>query len=145
MADLSPHSPDELDLYITALTAGLATMTGINQAPEHPPDSLEDCPMVVCHIVETDTTRSPTITCLIYGDVLLDRNSLPVVEAAARPYILLGTEYFLGHVTQDGTCAQQDLFHIDGPGPITWAGKDHFGVRYHIKTKFHVNRLSISP
>jgi len=67
---------DVFDNVIEELSTLFEAMTGINQAPEHPPEGINDPPMVVTYYVETDVEYSLTYSrtlSTVYADVLLSR------------------------------------------------------------------------
>ena len=53
---------DALDNVITELTTLMAAMTGIHQAPEHPPEAANDPPMVITYHVDAAFSYSAGIS-----------------------------------------------------------------------------------
>lgn len=136
--------PDELDLFVTALTGVLGEMAGIHQAPEHPPEGIGDTPMAVVHIVRWDATRLPIVLYTVYAEVILARSTLPEDEAQSRPYIIRGLTALAANIRMNETCEHCLIKEGFGPGPIRWQGKEHFGVRYVLEVKIRHSGIVLS-
>jgi len=131
---------DALDNVITEITTLMAAMTGINQAPEYPPEGLNDPPMVITYHVRAPFTYSAGITFglhTIHCDVLLSRSNLPADEAQARPYIIRGLNALAANVTLSDTCSHCLLREVIGPGIFPYAGANYYGVRYVLEVKIN--------
>ena len=138
---------DALDDVVTQITTLLGAMAGINQAPEHPPEGINDPPMVVTYYVNHVPHYSASYTHMIsvvYADVLLARAALPHVEEQARAYVLLGLAAIAGSVTLSTTASHCIVTEIQGPRMIPYQGIEYFGVRYILEVKLTYKQLAIS-
>ena len=139
--------PDALDNVITEIAELMAAMAGINQAPEHPPEGVNDPPMVVTYYVNHVPSYSLSYTHLIstvYCDVLLARSVLPHIEAQARAYVLRGLAAFAGSIQLSSTAVHCLLEEIQGPRMIPYQGQEYFGVRYVLNIKLTQAQLGLT-
>jgi len=139
---------DALDDVITEITTLMAAMTGINQAPENPPENVNDPPMVVtyhvrCFDISYNSGYTRTMH-TIHCDVLLARAVLPHVEPLARSYILRGIETLAQNITLNSDATHCYLTEIIGPGAIPYAGDTYFGVRYILEIKLTQKDLNLT-
>lgn len=138
---------DALDDVVTEVVALLGAMAGIKQAPEHPPEGINDPPMVVTYYVNHVPSYSASYTNLVstvYADVLLARSALPHVEEQARAYVLLGLAAIAGSVTLSAKASHCFLTEIQGPRMIPYQGQEYFGVRYVLNIKLTQAQLSLT-
>lgn len=138
---------DALDDVVTQVVTLLGAMAGIQQAPEHPPEGINDPPMVVTYYVNHRPSYSASYTHLVsvvYADVLLARSVLPHIEAQARAYVLLGLAAIAGSVTLSSTASHCLVTEILGPMMIPYQGQDYFGVRFVLEVKLVQSQLSIA-
>ena len=138
---------DALDDVVQEIVALLGDMAGITQAPEHPPEGINDPPMVVTYYVRHVPTYSASYSHMIstvYADVLLARTVLPDVEAKARKYVLLGYAAIAGSVTLSTKASHCLLTEIIGPGDLPYQNELWFGVRYILEIKLTYKQLGIS-
>ena len=129
---------DELDLFITQLTTVLGGMTGVKQAPEHPPEGLNEFPIVICYVVKGRFSYGAGAPCVgvhtIHADVHLGRSVLPSDEEYARPYILRALAAIAGHVHMHGTC-EHCLLNEYQYGRLGYGTTETFGVRLVLEVK----------
>jgi len=138
---------DCFDNVIEELSDLFEAMTGINQAPEHPPEGVNDPPMVVTYYVETDVEYSLTYSrtlSTVYADVLLARAPLPHIEAQARKYIRRGIVAVAGAVTLNSDATHCLVQRVLGPRMIPYQGLEFFGVRYVIEVKIVHSDLGVA-
>lgn len=139
---------DELDDLVTQVTTVLGAMTGVSQAPEHPPEQINDPPMLVTRFVRGRFEYSQGSGCIgyhtLYADLLLPRGSgLPHCEGQARPYILRAVTAAAAAVTMNGTCEHCIMTGYEGPGDIS-GYKDAFGLRIILEAKIKHSGITVS-
>ena len=138
---------DELDNFITELTTVLGAMTGVKQAPEHPPESLPDFPFIVSYYVRGSFDYSATGLVIglhtVHADVHLGRVSLPHDEEFARPFILRGLTAIAGNLKMNSTCEHCYLTEYEY-GEIGYAGKETIGVRYICQVKIKHSGITVA-
>jgi hypothetical protein len=128
---------DELDDFITQLTTVLGAMTGIESAPPHPPEAINDPPMVVCYFVGGEFRYGGDLAIgvhTVHADVHLSRSDLAHDEEYARPFILRGLVAVAGNVTMSSTC-EHCLLQSYEYGGLGYGGQETFGVRYVLEVK----------
>jgi len=138
---------DDLDTFIAALTGKMAAMAGVAVAPEHPPEALNEFPIVVCYFVRGEFTYGSSLPAIgvhtVHCDVHLSRSNLPHDEEFARPYILRGLAAIANEVKMDSTC-QQCILEGYEYGRLSYAGQETFGVRYILRVKFHHTGVTVA-
>ena len=138
---------DELDSFITALTTKLEEMTGVKDAPEHPPEKLNQFPIVVCYFVRGEFNYSAGGPCIgmhtVYADVHLARSSLPHDEQYARPFILRGLSKIADNLKMDSTCEHCLLTGYEY-GSLGYGDQTTFGVRYILEVKIKHSGITVS-
>jgi hypothetical protein len=138
---------DELDLFITQLTTVLGAMTGIKQAPEHPPEALNEFPAVICYFVKGEFSYGAGAAAvgvhMVHADVHLGRSVLPSDEEYARPYILRALTAIAGHLQMNSTCEHCVLNEYQY-GRLGYAGAETFGVRLVLEVKFLHSGITVA-
>lgn len=137
---------DELDEFITALTTVLESMTGIIDAPEHPPEGINEFPFVVCYLAQgrfSYGTDSPTIGVhTVHADVHIARSMLPSDEEASRPYILRGLAAIAGNVRMSSTC-EHCLLRSYQYGQLNYGDQKTMGVRLVMEVKIKHSGITV--
>ncbi len=122
-------------------------MTGIQQAPEYPPEAANDTPMVITYHVRCTFDYSLTYSRslhTIHCDVLLARSMLENDEQQARPYILRGLTAIAGSVQLSNTATHCLLLEAIGPGVLPYGGIDYYGVRFILEVKIKHESLTVA-
>jgi hypothetical protein len=137
---------DALDNVMEEVTALLGAMAGINQAPEYPPEGINDPPMVVTRYVRHVPSYSLSYTHMIttaYANVYVSRSVLPEAEKKARPYVLLGLAAIAGSVTLNSDASHCLVTEIIGPGPLPYqGGETYYGVQFVLEIKLTYAQLT---
>jgi len=142
---MAADTPDKLDLFVTACCEVMGALVGIEQAPEHPPEGMQDTPMVVTYFMTHDFRAAPWVVHRTHIDILLARGDLPHDEAQARKYVLRGGAALAANINMKGTCSTLNIQRADGPLPITYQGVRYFGVRFVLDVKIeHEDTLIFS-
>jgi hypothetical protein len=138
---------DELDDFIVALTTKMEEMTGVLDAPVHPPEGLSAFPVVICYFVGGTFTYSQAGPAIgvhtVHADVHLGRSQLPHDEEYARPFILRGLVKFAANVQMDSTCDHCLLTGYEY-GSIGYGSKETFGVRYILEVKIKHSGITVT-
>ena len=138
---------DALDDVVSAIVALLEDMAGINQAPEYPPEAINDPPMVVTYYVRHVPEYSLGHTRLlstVHCDVVLPRSDLPTDEKAARPYVLLGLNAIAGSISLSDAASHCLVREILGPGDLPYPGGAYYGVRFVLEIKLTQAQLGLT-
>ena len=138
---------DELDNFITELSTVMETMTGVKDAPEYPPEGLNEFPTVVCYFVVGTFTYSQAGPAIgvhrVHADVHLGRTILPHDEEYARPYILRALTAIASNVQMSSTCEHCLLTGYEY-GRLGYGGKETFGVRLILEVKIKHSGITVS-
>jgi len=140
---------DEYASFFPALKAVLEDVAGINQAPENPPENVNDPPMIVTYLVGGDIEYSAGRGYLSYNrvhaDLLLARSVLPNDYACARPFILKVGTAIAANISMSDTCEHCHLVRFEGPGNVSGYASPTFGVRFVLDVKIkHTSITDIS-
>ncbi len=138
---------DALDDVVEQIVALLGAMVGIKQAPEYPPEAINDAPMVVTYYVRHVPTYSLGHTHMIstvHADVVLPRSNLPADEQAARPFVLRGLDAIAGGITLSTKASHCLVTEILGPGELPYPGGTYYGVRFVLEIKLVQAQLGLT-
>ncbi len=138
---------DELDTFVTALTGKLAEITGVNEAPEHPPERLNNMPMFVAYFVggafEYSQGRGAIGLHAVHADLHLGRRKLSHDEKYARPFILRTLAKMAANVKMSSTCEHCILQRYEY-GRLDYGRQKTFGVRFVLEVKIKHSGIPVS-
>lgn len=124
---------DAIVAMVKELADVLGAMTGVQQAPDYPPEGMNDPPMVITK--HTWTEAYPSLSFVetvseIQAVILFARAVLPHVEEQALPYVYLGIEAISGAVTLNGKASTLVNLRVEGPRAEGYQGETYYGIRY---------------
>ena len=138
---------DELDNFITALTTKFEEVTGVVRAPEHPPEKLNEFPIVICYYVSGTFNYSAGGPCIgmhrVHGDLHLSRSNLPHDEEFARPFILRVLAKVADNLKMSSTCEHCLLTEYQYGG-LNYGTDKTFGVRFIFEVKIKHSGITVS-
>lgn len=130
---------DAIVAIVKEVAAILGAMTGVTQAPDYPPEGMNDPPMVITKHVWTEFEPSNSFVksiSHIEAVVFLARSVLPHNEEQTLPYVYRGMEAISGAVTLNGKASTIDgVIRADGPRAEPYQGETYYGIRYSFNVK----------
>jgi len=134
---------DDLDTFLSALQTKWAAVTGIEAAPTHPPEQVNEPGTVVSYIVRGRPSNYHAGTWVHEGrsDVYIGRSDLYHDETYARPFILRGLDMFAGNVAMSSSCEGVLVMGYDY-GALQ--GTDWIVIRFEWEAKIQHTALNLS-
>jgi hypothetical protein len=123
---------DVIVAAIKEIASVLSGMSGVEQAPQFPPENVNDPPMVVTKLISTDVSYSATYsrtTSVVWADVFLARASLPHAEEMALPYVYRTIAATAAEMTLNDKATHWILTRVEGPMGLTYGNEDYYGIR----------------
>lgn len=126
---------DAIVAMVKEVASVLGAMTGVKQAPNYPPESANDPPMVI--VKHVWTRGNPSLSFVktishIEAVILFARSMLPHEEEQVLPYVYLGVEAISGAVTLNAKASAltEDGILCEGPRAEEYGGQIYYGIRY---------------
>lgn len=138
---------DAIVAAVKEIVSVLSGVTGANQAPEFPPEGINDPPMIVTKLISTDVSYSATYSRTVsevWADVFLARAVLPHAEENALPFVYLVMEAMAAEVTLNSKASHCVLTRVEGPQGLTYGGEQYYGIRCIFELKIHHDSLTVT-
>lgn len=138
---------DAIVAAIKEMASILGGVTGITQAPQFPPEGINDPPFIITKLMGTNVTYSLTYSSTVsevWADVYLARASLPHAEENALPFVYLVMEAMAAEVTINAKASHCVLTRVEGPQGMAYQGEEYYGIRCIFELKIKHDSLTVT-